>query len=372
VFRHLFVLTVLVCAARGAEQAPGAAPSGQLAPPPVAPAPAAAPAPTAPAAKSVVFSMTEKDSIEGFAENREVTRRMVDRLVLAATQSSDLAKAWGTLVAPTDRVGIKVATEGGRYFSTHHGVVEAIVAGLEAAGIPREKVIVWDRESANLEAAGFIERKHGYQVRAIDPPRGFDPKATVVAPMFGKLIWGDLLFRGIHDGVTNASVANQQINAESHFASILTHDVNKVISVATFSDDEGCGVAGAMYNMTLPNIDNNRRFLQPGGPSSIIDLYGGTEVRPKVVLQIMDGLVAQYAGGPAFNPNYAFNHRTIYASKDPVAVDATALRLLERWREEARLPPIGEHGAWVQEGEVMGLGHFAEAAIEVRPLSAAP
>ncbi|HEY2343402.1 MAG TPA: DUF362 domain-containing protein, partial [Chthoniobacteraceae bacterium] len=206
----------------------------------------------------------------------------------------------------------------------------------------------------------------------IDPPKGFDPKATIVAPMFGRLIWGDLLFRGLREGVTQASVDNQQITAQSHFASILTHDVTKIINVANFSDDEGCGIAGALYNVTVPNLDNNRRFLQHGGASSIIDVYLNSQIAPKVVLHVMDGLIAQYAGGPAFDPNYAFDHRTIYASKDPVALDATALRLLEHWRQEAKLPAIGEHGAWVQEGEVMGIGHFEESAIEQRQLSLTP
>ena len=38
----------------------------------------------------------------------------------------------------------------------------------------------------------------------------------------------------------------------------------------------------------------------------------------------MDGLVAQYAGGPQSQPNYAIHHATLYASKDPVALDAVA------------------------------------------------
>ena len=61
---------------------------------------------------------------------------------------------------------------------------------------------------------------------------------------------------------------------------------------------------------------------------------------PKVVLNLMDGLIAQYGGGPEWQPNYSWTHATLYASKDPVAIDATALRLLEKWRQrgEAALP----------------------------------
>jgi Domain of unknown function (DUF362) len=356
-FLAAFALLLGVTSARLAAQtpAPGAEPPGPPAPPP----------------KSVVFSATDPASIDGFIENPEVTRRMVDNLLAAVTQERDPGKAWRTLVAPTDHVGIKVSTVGGRYFSTHHGVVAAILSGLEAAGIPRGKVLIWDRESENLREAGFRGQRGGVTVRAIDPPGGFDPKIKFTAPIFGRLIWGDLLFHGSAPGIAKASFEDEQFSADSHFAEILTHDVTKIINVAIFSDDRGCGIAGALYNATVPNVDNNRRFSQPGGPSSIIDLYRTAQIGPKVVLHILDGLVAQYAGGPAFNPNYAFPHRTLYASKDPVALDATALRLVERWRKEARLPAIGEQGSWLQEGEVMGLGHSAEDAIEVRAVTAA-
>ncbi len=279
----------------------------------------AEPPPSAPVPKSIVYSATERDSIEGFTENPAVTRRMVDSLVLAVTHEHDLAKAWRSLVSPTDRVGIKVSTTGRRYFSSHKGVVAEIVSGLEAAGIPRSKVVVWDRLSGNLRAAGFVETPGGYMVHAIDPPQGFDQKTKVIAPMFGRLIWGDPLFHGKPNELSKISFDNEQLSAESHFATILSREVTKIINVAVFSDEAGCGVAGALYNVTVPNVDNNRRFTQPGGASSIVDLYGNSQIGPKVVLNILDGLVAQYAGGPGFNPNYAFHHCTLYASKDPVA-----------------------------------------------------
>ena len=77
----------------------------------------------------------------------------------------------------------------------------------------------------------------------------------------------------------------------------------------------------------------------------------------------MDGLLAQYAGGPHFNPNYSFPHHTIYASKDPLALDSNAFRLIEGWRKDAKLTPIARQAEWLKMGEEMGLGHFAESKI---------
>ena len=80
-------------------------------------------------------------------------------------------------------------------------------------------------------------------------------------------------------------------------------------------------------------------------------------------------MVAQYAGGPRFDPNYAFIYGTLYASKDPVALDATALRLIEGWRKEARLPPVGARADWLQMAEQMGLGNAAESRIVLRQIA---
>ena len=135
------------------------------------------------------------------------------------------------------------------------------------------------------------------------------------------------------------------------------------------SDESGCGVAGALYNMTVPNVDNWRRFTQPeGGADSIPDLYADAHLGPKVVLTIMDALRPQYAAGPHFNPNYAFSLHTIFASKDPVALDAHALRLIEGWRKDAKLPPVGKRAEWLESAAQAGLGNFAEQKIMLRPV----
>src|SRR5258708_37486475 len=106
---------------------------------------------------------------------------MVDRGVRAATGQNDSVKAWRSLVAPTDRVGIKIAAAGGRYFASHHGIVEAILDGLEEAGVPRSRVIIWDREADDLHAAGYTSERGGYQVVNIPPIHGFDRSAQFSA-----------------------------------------------------------------------------------------------------------------------------------------------------------------------------------------------
>ena len=70
------------------------------------------------------------DAIQDYKTNPRVVHAMVDHLVLAATGQPDIGKAWASLVAPNDKIGIKISAAGGELFTTHHDVVGAIVDGL--------------------------------------------------------------------------------------------------------------------------------------------------------------------------------------------------------------------------------------------------
>lgn len=284
---------------------------------------------------------------------------MVDEVIKAATSEKDIGRAWRKLVSPKDKIGIKINAAGGKGFSTRLGVVRAILDGLEQAGVNLKNVVIWDRDLSELRDAGFDPKQLGAQVRGIDPPRGWDRSAAFAAPVLGKLIWGDLLFVEKNKKIVGKpTTESDQLSATSHFSTIVTKDLTKIINVPTLSDDAGCGVAGAFYNVGVRNLDNWRRFVSPGMPAadSLPDIYDDPNIGPKVVIQILDGLIAQYAGGPESNPNYAFPHATIYASTDPVAIDAVAARSIEAWRKMAKLPSIARRVEWLKYAQEIGIG----------------
>src|SRR5437763_16304661 len=100
---------------------------------------------------SVVYIMRDSDAIKDYRTNPSVVRAMVNRLVLAVTGQPDVAKAWASLVSPTDKIGIKICAAGGELFTTHHDVVNAIVHGLVAAGHPCGSSMVWDSSLGCLQ-----------------------------------------------------------------------------------------------------------------------------------------------------------------------------------------------------------------------------
>ena len=213
--------------------------------------------------KSVVYSIHENAAIKEYRTNPAVVREMVDRLVIAVTAQTDVAKAWGSLVSPNEKVGIKISAAGGELFTTHRDVVNAIVDGLVAGGHSRKDIIVWDRNIDGIKEAGY---QPGGKVINCSPFRramATMPKAIFSAPAMGKLIWGDLDYipqRG--ENPMRSETANT--SDVSHFAKIVTGQVTKIINVPVMSDSYATGLAGCLNNVTLPNIDNWRRFAQYG------------------------------------------------------------------------------------------------------------
>jgi uncharacterized protein (DUF362 family) len=321
------------------------------------------PAPT----PSIVYAVRNPDSIKQYKTNSHIVREMVNRLVMAVTGQSDVAKAWGSLVSPGERVGIKISAAGGELFTTHHDIVNAIVDGLAAAGHPRTSIVVWDRSLGGIKEAGYRPAVDGYQVKAIAPHDGYDAKAMQSAPLVGKLVWGDFEYVG-DTGKMPLFADTDATSNVSHFSKIISSDVDKVINVPVMSVSETNGIAGCIYNMTIPNIDNWRRFAQGSrfGAASLAEIYANSLIAKKVVFNLMDGLIAQYAGGPQPQPNYAVHHGTLYASKDPVALDAVALKRLEEWRKRGSLRPVGPVAAYIDFASQLGLGNSATNRIEVK------
>src|SRR5438034_8808579 len=137
---------------------------------------------------SVVYTMRDSDAIKDYRTNPSAVRAMGNRVVVAVTGQPDVAKAWASLVSPTDKIGIKICAAGGELFTTHHDVVNAIVDGLVAAGHPRSSIIVWDRSLGGIKDAGYQPGNDGYQLRAIAPRDGYDKNAVLCAPSLGKLV----------------------------------------------------------------------------------------------------------------------------------------------------------------------------------------
>jgi hypothetical protein len=379
----------------------GAVPSG-LVNPPAPPQTNLPEAPPPPRTLSPVIWAENPDVVQRFNVDGPRARQMVDNAILKLTSAQDIGTAWTRLgITPKDVVGIKVATMGGPLLSSHRAVVQAICDGLRAAGVPPSQIIIWDKDARDMVEAGYTPVAASDDRVAIDsvfPGTGYDPDAVYKNGLLGTLIWGDSDFVHHDDdlmaaasqavknkgyGDTGASASSQpaddslntsaflpQTSNVSHFARVVSTLCTKIINVPVLIDNPAIGLNGCLGSLALACVDNNRRFQGDPtyGDPAIDEIVSNDLLRRKVVVHIMDALVAQYAGGPRFDPVFTKSIGAIYVSRDPVAIDALVLRRMEQWRsvdKQGRVDPIGTAARHIHSATGYHLGTDDAARIQL-------
>jgi hypothetical protein len=289
---------------------------------------------------SLVVRATDPLVVQQLTPDPIRTRNLFDKALQKFTNTQNTSSAWLKLISPSDVVGIKIYTLSGPLLTSHLDLIEEIINGLSAAGVPKSHIIIFDEYSTSMTEAGYPPeiRKDGVIIEATVPKVGYDPEVQVDEPMTGKLIWGDLEF---NDKIPEKE---DQLSTKSHFSKILTQKIDKLINVAIPTTHSQLGFWGCELNVTLSMVDNYRRFQRPSfsRDDSITELFQNSVLQKKLVLNILDALVLQYAGGPECDPNFCWPGQTIYLSKDAVALDTLVLKEIDKHRPKADLEPLKE------------------------------
>ena len=213
-------------------------------------------------------------------------------------------EAWRKLVRPGETVGLKVNTLGGRGISTNVHLVAAICQRLQEAGVKASDIVVWDRDSDEMERAGFHLAIGGERVQCYGTDRvGYEENLSA---------WGSV---------------------GSCLSKILTRNSNVLINVPVLKDHDGAGVTIALKNM-YGVIHNPNKYHPNGCNPYVADLNMLPEIRSKMRLTICDATTAMYEGGPGYKPEHSWNVNTLLVSTDPVALDHTGWQIIERKRAE--------------------------------------
>jgi uncharacterized protein (DUF362 family) len=277
--------------------------------------PVAAAEPLAAAAKSRVAIAHDpllRDSVGKVDSGRVLG--LLDHAMQSLFASGDSAHPWATLVRPGQRVGVKVNTLGGRGLASSVSLVDAICRRLQEAGIRAQDIVVWDRDSAELERAGFRVRAGGNQVQCFGTDRvGYEEELAA----FG-------------------SVGSQ-------LSRILTQRCDVLISVPVLKDHDGAGVSMALKNM-YGVIHNPNKYHPNGCDPYVADVNMLPEIRAKLRLTVCDAMTACYEGGPAFKPEFAWQPNALIVSQDPVALDFSGWQIIERKRAAMGLKTLEAAG----------------------------
>ncbi len=308
---------------------------------------------------SPVIMVERPGAVQDFTVDPQQVRQMVNRALLVLTSAPDIGTAWTRLgITPRDVVGIKITTAGGPAFCTHHPLVQAICDGLQAAGLPRSQIIIWDKFQDKMVPAGYVPRAAGDKeaaIGAVVPDNNYDPAVFYRNGMIGNLIWGDYQFSA---SLNSFDFDSNRLLSRSYYTKFVTQICTKLINVPVLSYNEYFGIDGCLSSMALGSVDNNRRFQGPPtyGDPPIDEIFNQNFIRRKVVVHILDALVAQCAGGPTFNPQFCQAFGALYVGRDPVAIDSLALPRLEGMRRQMNLVSVGNLSSYVKSAAVLSLG----------------
>ncbi len=249
---------------------------------------------------------------------------LLDRAMQALFDRDNPMETWKKLVRPGETVGLKVNALGGRGFSSNLQLVEAICERLQEAGIKASDIVVWDRDSDDMEHSGFHVATGGNRVQYFGTDR-VDYEQELA---------------------TYGSVG-------SRLSKILTQRCNVLINVPVLKDHDGAGVSIALKNM-YGVIHNPNKYHPNGCNPYVADLNMLPEIRSKMRLTICDATTACFEGGPGYKPEYSWKNNALMVSQDPVALDYTGWQIIERKRAEKGLKTL--------EGDKRAPNYIATAA----------
>jgi uncharacterized protein (DUF362 family) len=287
-----------------------------------------------------VVEVTHAESVAGGTPVDEAARGMLERGMLALTGATALADAWRQFVTPDDVVGLKVNPVAGKELSTSHAVVRAVIGQLELAGVPRKNIVIWDRREFELHDAGFTPEAYpdirivgteykdaeGKFYDANHKPLG----TSRIDPAW--FYWADC--EQAYDEETLPYMVND--GKQSYFSTIVTRDLTKIINIPILKN-AGPTVTLCLKNLAYGAISNTGRLHKDLWAETCAQVCCFPPLRDKVVLNVVDGLIGCYQGGPGADAKYIIPFNTMLLGSDPVAVDRVGYDIMLKKRMETQV-----------------------------------
>jgi uncharacterized protein (DUF362 family) len=259
---------------------------------------------------------------------KEMLRRAMEEL----TGKTDLVEAAKLFVHPQDRVCVKVNGIAQQNMATNKELVLPFVEAMVAAGVPASSITLLE------QYPGFFQAT---RIRPKDVPAGVS------------IVW-----HSNSDATMDwRSIPGTQRRAK--FVRSLTEST-ALINFALVKDHSICGYTGALKNMTHGCNVNPEDFHDHHASPQIALLAAQDVLRSRIRLCIVDGFKLMANGGPLYKqPQYVKPHEAVYASTDPVAIDAVGWEAVENARAAFGLKSLTDEGrppAYIRAAADLGLG----------------
>lgn len=266
--------------------------------------------------KAMVVEVRWREAVDPYG----VVNTAAVKLMLAVAMERLVGSGtpWGEWAGANAKIGIKVNSVTSQAF-THPEVAGVVAEGLVQAGASPSGVTVWDRDYPTLVSRGYT----------LD-------------------LTGTSGYRCCGSNQTDLTTA-KSISVAGHSVKLspLVEGSDVLFNIAALKDHSMAGVTLSLKNnfgMLLSSEDLHGNFARGSGcEPGISDLAARPEIRDRLGLAMIDGLLGVCQGGPGpVDPAYLFRYAGLLISRDPVALDRRGLAIIEARRASLGLPPISE------------------------------
>uniref|UniRef100_C6DZW1 DUF362 domain-containing protein n=1 Tax=Geobacter sp. (strain M21) TaxID=443144 RepID=C6DZW1_GEOSM len=287
--------------------------------------------------------------------DQDVLREMVNRGVLALTGAKELRQAWCEIIPdPSKKVAIKVNCQI-RGIYTKAKVVQPIVEGILSAGVQADHILIYDMTDNAFDLAGFRRNTGpGLKVGKVSDFGGY---SRVIYHRLANLLTGGHRYSGLN-------LAASVLNARGG-----RWDCDYLINVPVLKALDGyCGVSLGMKNHYGSIADPGEHHKDIMEHIPLINSL--PEIRKKTRLVLLDAIFGEYLWQNGRDQRYVTRVNKILASRDPVAIDATGWRMIEKLRKEHGIPPVQPQPVYIAKAAALGLGADDPSRIELVELEA--
>ncbi len=295
----------------------------------------------------VKVSSTNTLQANGLWPTQSAAKKMLARAMTELTGKSDLGKAFGQFVHPSDVVAIKpngIAGKKRPTMASNKELILEIVHGLIAAGVRPDNITIFEQYASHLRGTRVVDRK-----MKIDPAF---PKGVKTA---------------VHRTRDAVMGAIKVAGFRTKFVRPFT-EATAVIDVGMIKDHSITGYTGCLKNITHGSTINPEQYHKRRS-SQIAQLYAHEVVKSRVVLHITDAYKVMYDGGPLDRkPSCRIPYHAIYVGTDPVAMDLLGWQLVDELRKKNKLPTLkaaGREPSYIRVAGQLGLGVFDQAKIHL-------
>ena len=374
-----------------------------------------------------MVSVAAPGILTGESYDPAVVHRAFETGLTALTGERTLDGAWASMFSKHDTVAVKINCIAAPRISTSIASTNEVIAGLKRAGVPENRIIVWDHADTAFGRTGLTVNRGATGVRIHGSSKeaatrvpwapGFDRKVFLELEDGTLKRYRELMNRGFTKTGTHREIFNsmtwlwmliaqghpkaQSYSAEirrlytdysdregirriaeevadrfndleiedesrSYFSSIVTTEATKIVNLAVLKHNEDSGVTLAAKNIALGVTTNKVRFHLDFCARSIAAIMSTPCIKEKLVLNV--GEAAKISTDGSAGAKIALDNR-VFFSRDPVAMDRLGLDLLEQKRKEQGLPSIRHEAAHIAACARKGVGTDDLARIDFREVT---